>query len=233
MDKLKKIICFSIYGDNPKYTVGALKNIPLANKYYPDWKLRFYVDNTVPKHIIDEIKTHNDCEIIDMTNSNIPGMYWRFLGMDDNNIDIFIVRDTDSRINERESQAVNDWLLRDDKLLHNIRDHPHHKFKIMGGLWGFKNYKCRTPIKFRIFNWLRKLKRDFARMDDMKFLDRYIYERFHDRMISHDDYFNFPDSVPFPIPRIPKHYYDFCGEIYDENDNKQNYERDFKILESI
>ena len=34
-------------------------------------------------------------EIVDMTNSNIHGMYWRFLIMDDPKVNIFIVRDTD------------------------------------------------------------------------------------------------------------------------------------------
>ena len=45
-----------------------------------------------------------------MTGSKIPGMFWRFLPFDDKDVDIFIVRDTDSRINLREELAVKYWL---------------------------------------------------------------------------------------------------------------------------
>ena len=73
-----------------------------------------------------------------MTNSKIPGMYWRFLPIEDKNVDLFIVRDVDSRINNREEEAVNEWI-QSDKILHVMRDHPHHYYKILGGMWGFKN----------------------------------------------------------------------------------------------
>ena len=65
-----------------------------------------------------------------MTDSKIPGMFWRFLALNDPLVDIFIVRDTDSRINIREERAVNEWL-ESDKLLHVMRDHPHHFYKIL------------------------------------------------------------------------------------------------------
>ena len=58
-------------------------------------------------------------------------MFWRFL-FDDSSVDIFIVRDVDSRINKEES-AVKEWL-ESDKLLHIMRDHPHHYYKILGGM---------------------------------------------------------------------------------------------------
>lgn len=55
---MKKVISFSLYGDNPKYTIGAIKNVDLQlnQKIYKDWIFRFYVNNSVPKKIIDELK---------------------------------------------------------------------------------------------------------------------------------------------------------------------------------
>ena len=38
------------------YCQGALKNMELANEIYPGWKFRFYIDNTVPDDIINELK---------------------------------------------------------------------------------------------------------------------------------------------------------------------------------
>ena len=134
---MKKVISFSLYGNNPKYTLGAIKNMDLHlnQEIYKDWVLRFYINNTVPKKIIDELKSKH-AEIINMDNSylNNFGMFWRFIILEDNNVDIFIVRDVDSRISKREENAVNEWIM-SDKQIHIIRDHPHHfniKYPIQG-----------------------------------------------------------------------------------------------------
>jgi len=34
---MKKIISFSLWGDNPVYTQGAIRNAELAKEIYPDW----------------------------------------------------------------------------------------------------------------------------------------------------------------------------------------------------
>ena len=52
-----------------------------------------------------------------MSKSNIPGMYWRFLPIVDPEVDIFIVRDVDSRISKRGENIVNEWV-NSDKILH-------------------------------------------------------------------------------------------------------------------
>lgn len=44
-----------------------------------------------------------------MTNEKLPGMFWRFLPYDDFEIELFIVRDLDSRISIREAVADFEW----------------------------------------------------------------------------------------------------------------------------
>ena len=117
----KKIISFSLWCQesqlNPHhinqhkdvYTHGAIQNSILCKKHFPEWTCRFYINNTVPQNIVDTL-TSNNSEIIDMTNSNIPGMYWRFLVVDDPSVEYAIIRDSDSRLNERDTIAVNDFL---------------------------------------------------------------------------------------------------------------------------
>ena len=34
---MKKVISFSLWGDIPRYTVGAIKNADLALRFYPDF----------------------------------------------------------------------------------------------------------------------------------------------------------------------------------------------------
>ena len=51
---MKKIISFSLWGDNPKYTNGAIENADLALEVYPNWICRFYVGTSTPKEIVEE-----------------------------------------------------------------------------------------------------------------------------------------------------------------------------------
>ena len=48
---MKKIISFSLYGTESKYTHGALCNAELAKVIYPEWICRFYCGESVPREI--------------------------------------------------------------------------------------------------------------------------------------------------------------------------------------
>lgn len=52
-------------------------------------------------------------------------------------VDIFVSRDLDSPIIDREREAVKIWE-KSDKILHYMRDHPYHRYPILGGMWGAK-----------------------------------------------------------------------------------------------
>ena len=64
-----KYVSFSLWGDNPLYNIGAIKNSELMSKIYPDWKMIVYYDNSVPTTTITELEKNNvvlkkieDCE---------------------------------------------------------------------------------------------------------------------------------------------------------------------------
>ena len=63
---MKKIIAFSLWGDNPMYTIGAIKNADLALDIYPDWVCRFYVGKSTPDEIILELTKRKNTEIFVM-----------------------------------------------------------------------------------------------------------------------------------------------------------------------
>ena len=46
--KEKRVVSYGLYGTNPKYTTGAIRNAELVKIYFPGWVARFYVDNSVP-----------------------------------------------------------------------------------------------------------------------------------------------------------------------------------------
>ena len=54
-----KVISYSLWGDKPTYTVGAVKNADLAATLFPDWTCVFYCFSSVPKEIIQ--KTAVEC----------------------------------------------------------------------------------------------------------------------------------------------------------------------------
>ena len=132
---MKKIISFSIWGSNPKYADAAIANAKLQPEIYPGWGCRFYIDETVPVTIINQLKDLGS-EIVMMPKSDGNyGLFWRFEPLKDLAIDRFIVRDTDSRLNVKEAAAVYEWE-ESEKEFHIMRDHAQHAAYICGGMWG-------------------------------------------------------------------------------------------------
>lgn len=217
MKQNKKAISFSIYGDNPKYLIGLMKNLELCKYFYPDWIIFIYYDNTVPSEFIKEITNNFNIVTRDMSQMSIPGMFWRFLVHDEIGVDLFIIRDVDSRLGIREAIAVYDWI-NSNKNLHIMRDHPHHTFKILGGMWGLKVSK-NFNMKKIIFNYLNnKVYNTDVRNIDQDFLRDVIYKTYYFSKKIHASFNAFElFCVKFPIDLIN---YNFVGEIFDENDNR-------------
>lgn len=207
---MTNIISFSLWGNNPKYTIGAIRNAELSKEIYPGWKCRFYIGEDVDYKIIEKLQSL-DSELIPMDGSGWNGMFWRFLAAD--SYDIVISRDTDSRLNLREKAAVGEWL-NSDKDFHIMRDHPYHATEILGGMWGARNGILRG-----ISQWIKSYnKRDYDNkyQVDQNFLRDLTYTIVKHRSLVHDEFF---EKRPFPTPR--KDRYDFVGQVYDENNNPQ------------
>ena len=53
---MKKVICFSLWGNKDIYCIGAIKNADLVSEIYHGWKMLVYYDNTVPTEIIKKLQ---------------------------------------------------------------------------------------------------------------------------------------------------------------------------------
>ena len=141
---MQKIIAFSLWGADPKYCLGAIRNAQLAQKYFSEWKCHFYFDKSVPKGYINVLKDFSNVQIFDMASTSIFGAFWRFLSME--NDTIVLSRDCDSRLSEREKHIVDDWLS-SPELMCNVKDHiNHYEFPILAGMWGLKGGLSREAI---------------------------------------------------------------------------------------
>lgn len=148
---MKKIISFSLWGDNPKYGVGAILNAQLAAKYFPEWECYFYYDKTVPKIYIDTLQTFSNSKTIEITDGSY-GAFWRLLPMKKDTI--VLSRDTDSRLSERERSIIYDWLGTLKKVC-IIRDHiRHYDFFILTGMLAVRDGLPQIifdEMKFKLF----------------------------------------------------------------------------------
>jgi len=207
---MKNIISFSLYGTQDLYWKGAIQNIELAQKIYPDYICRFYIDEDAPQDLKNSIIGDNVEKIFMKNRGGIDGMFWRFLGACDNDVNIFLCRDTDSRLSLREKMAVDEWLA-SDKDFHIMRDHIQHKTSILGGMWGCRNnILCNRNLEDKILNWPHFNKKG----DDQKFLSNQIYYPIvRKNALEHSEYnIKYKNDIrPFPTKRINDK---FVGEVY-------------------
>ena len=209
---MKKVICFSLWGDNPRYTIGAIRNAELAKLIYPDWVCRYYVGSCVSDKIISQLKSFDNVEIITMgIKGDWTGMFWRFVAAADNDVDVMLSRDTDSRLTLREKYAVDEWLS-GQLSFHIMRDHPYHSTEILGGMWG---------VRGNLLNGINDLINNYVKGDfwqvDQNFLREKIWPIVKEDSFMHDEFFShiFGSSHPYKFKRDPKH---FIGQAYDGDD---------------
>ena len=109
---MKKIIGL-VFGDQPKYTVGAIKNADLAKEIYPDWTCRFYIGQSTPADIIETLKKKTSEIVMMDDDGDWSGMFWRFSPCSESDVEAVLSRDTDSRLSWREKSAVDEWMSSD------------------------------------------------------------------------------------------------------------------------
>ena len=207
-----KVIAFSLWGDNPKYTVGAVNNAKIAKDLFPDWTCRFYIAPDVPQHIVQQLG-QLDSECCPMAGSGWNGMFWRFFAADSH--DTMISRDTDSRLGKREKAAVDEWLA-SDKDFHIMRDHPYHATEILGGMWGVRNGLLKG-IKGMIKNYNNGAFDDKYQVDQ-NFLKEVVYPMVKDNAIVHDEFF---EKKPFPESAPKRTRENFVGQVYNYLDQTE------------
>lgn len=223
-----KVISFSLYGDSPKYNIGAIKNSKLSKAHFPNWEMWVYHNDSVPKETLDILK-ENGVKLINMQVEEGPrNALWRFLPAQDESVDYFISRDCDSRLFERDVCAVNQWI-ESEKPFHIIREHPWgHTWVINAGMWGCEGGFI-EDIRDSMNEYFKNSKWANVREVDQWFLKECIYPVVKDHSFISDEFVNFEGrSVPINRDRQIDNYA-FIGEPFDENDNQEDNYRNLII----
>jgi len=215
-------VSFSLWGENSIYNVGIIRNAELMGQFYPNWKMVVFFDDSVPQETIKELQNKN-VETRLFLDKSIYGMFWRFFAVDLPDCEYVIFRDADSRINLRESLAVDEWV-KSGKSLHVMRDHPYHRIPagnnqlgILGGMWGIKSRVL--SITDMIYKFSKSKEHNYG--NDQTFL-RMVYSALENDKFTHDDFF---EKKPFPIQRESGR---FIGERIDVNEKPLT--NDYKML---
>jgi len=215
-----KLISFSLWGDNPRYTDGAVQNVSLAKMVYPDWMCRFYIGKSTPQHTLDQLSEFNNVELVHMDEEgDWTGMFWRFHALSDKDVDVVIIRDCDSRLWFREKATVDAWL-GSDKDFHIIRDHEYHHTPILGGMFGARN---------EVLSNMQELCEDYQKGDfwqvDQNFLRDVVYPLIKDKSMVHDFFFenNFVLGLVRDLKNFIGQAYAACGRILDAEEYFQEF----------
>lgn len=190
------LIAFSLFGTSPKYCETAVLNAVERGRVYPDWTCRFYVDGSVPAHVLERLEGAG-AEIIRVEEKarQWPGPMWRFLAADSPGLHRAIFRDADSIISEREALAVTEWVESNSRF-HHMRDACSHTELLMAGMWGCVGGAL-PPITALVERFLEKpiASTHFA---DQYFLREFVWPYARESLLQHDSLFGFADFRPFP-----------------------------------
>jgi hypothetical protein len=143
----EKVLAFSLFGSEERYTDGVLANAKLYRHIYPDWSMRVYYNRSVPQAVLQQLTRHG-VELVQVANVHMNPTLWRFQAALDKRVLYFCSRDADSRLSVRESSAVYEWL-RFNRDVHIMVDHPGHLgvYTILAGMWCAKASAVRPYIQ--------------------------------------------------------------------------------------
>ncbi|WP_211830436.1 tetratricopeptide repeat protein [Kistimonas asteriae] len=189
-----QVISYSLWGDNPVYLRGAVRNAYAALVIYPGWQCRFYCGESVPTATLQALQ-EADAELIMMPEDQgfFYGLFWRFLVADDPTVSRYIIRDVDSPLTLQERSAVDQWI-RSGRSFHLIRDWYSHSELILAGLWG--GIGGALPELQPLFNEYYQGNTKERTIDQL-FLRETVWPYIRTNHVVHDDYFRFGNTVEF------------------------------------
>ncbi|HVI49412.1 MAG TPA: hypothetical protein VM802_31390 [Chitinophaga sp.] len=220
---MKKVISFSLWGNDDMYWYGALANVQLALDLLPDWICRFYIDSSCTHPAWGLLQSYSSVEIVPVGDEKyrkgeFAGAFWRFLAAADKDVSILIVRDCDSRITSREVQIIEKWLA-SDKDFHVLRDHPFHNVPVLAGMWG-----CRNGLLHDMETTLEEWDRFDYKGCDQDFLASVIYPRVEHCTFEYDTCSRLAGvKVNDEIQRPGSQ---FIGDVFDERNKRMEYHRE-------
>jgi len=230
---MKQVISYSLYGNDMRFLVGAIKNAELAQRFFPGFTVRYYYGKSVPRWVLSTLLVFPHVELVkvDDKEDNLSRT-WRFMAAADTNVDVVLSRDVDARLSIREFEAHQEFM--DSNFgFHIIRDHPTgHGYLISAGMFAIKTEKYRNLM----FNLLTQHEFKDTYMTDQEFMTYVVYPHIAADCLVHDEYYNYQPTWPSEkrvIQRKRLSTMSHIGAALDENDvYVYQPDRDFAVAET-
>lgn len=135
---LRGCFSFCLYGPyTDKYYKGFHENLKLIHTHFPLNDIKVYISPEAYEFVHIMKCTYPKLDVIETYKFGPANTIERFRPICDSSYDYVCIRDTDSRIHERDRWCI-DTFLHEPQQAYTIRDHPAHGYLIMAGLWGWK-----------------------------------------------------------------------------------------------
>ena len=145
-----KVFSYCIYNYDLKYYLGLLENIKIINEYYPSYYIYIYYGENCLFNLIEKIAiVFNNVKIFPTNKNGFINTFIRYKPVLDDDVEITIIRDADSEVNERDRWCINDFILKKSNNENNyyyntIRDHYWHKNNLLAGM----SMLCKNDISY-------------------------------------------------------------------------------------
>lgn len=244
MSRKQGIVSFCIFGNHPRYSIGAVEQAKLYNEYSVngpvEWRSYFYCSPSVSNQTRFDL-IRNGGVIIEVDRpEDQTATFWRFDAFS-LEADYYLIRDTDSRLCPREIAATNEWI-NSGKYYHLMRDHPYHGVPVLAGLWGATAAVASEikdvlpvvpPIDFykevnRQVNHTYYQSNDFYQVDQW-WLRLFLFRKMRRKTFAHDEFFSFDhkrEKHPFPTPRSPG---EFVGKGWEADGTERHPEHSLLV----
>jgi hypothetical protein len=216
---MKNVISITLFGGDKRYFNGALFNAKLAKEFFNDWEFRVYHEDGLNRDMLKEIEDQG-AKLVNVGETSIVPTLWRFHVYDDPEVNYFICRDADDRLNFHDYELVNLWI-ESGFPFHIIRSHPGHRVEMLAGMWGGKSRyfsDLNLGEEMNKFNYITR-----GKEEDQTFLRTVLYPKIRDISLVHGyDFYNSPYVHDFPRELFTadgqKTYP--IGEVYDYSDER-------------
>ena len=221
------VVSYSVYGIRPKYVWGMIATAKMLPKFFPGWQARVYHDHTVPREELKKLSNMTHVTLVNVTSDlppwvvrDVNPMAWRFLVAADPSVDVYLIRDSDSRPSGREKAAVDEWL-RSGTAFHIMRDSEMHDpstfAAMLGGMWGGLHRAAPDMDKLIEEHYCKQKQDKDGYGEDQSFLWKYILPRAKDDCLQHDSHHCVASGgIAFPLSseEAGDEPLDFVGSVH-------------------
>ncbi len=192
------VIAYTLWGNQPRYTVPLLENARIRPHLFPAWTIRVYHDRTVdPAYLAKLLALGVQLRPMHLPN-DVPAhraLLWRLEAFADPDVKRFLIRDADSLLTVKERIAVDAWL-QSDRPFHAMRDWYSHTDLLLAGLFGGVGGILSPP--FALLTRYKPWRMETNHIDQ-DVLAQVVWPAIRHNVLIHDSIFQ-PclGSVPFP-----------------------------------